>query len=138
MKAGDVPSVIYLGKGQKEFIFEHQSFWLEEQLVSWCNSSEDVCLVAERNKQIVGFSLYAIHKPTKKVTWENLYVIPERRNSGVGSMLIEEGFKQLKQRGYLYIMGCVNAEDKEGFATYLEKFGFKKGHHMLWIDQVLS
>lgn len=135
MKANDVPSVIYLGKGQKEFTFEHQSFWLEEQLVSWCNSNEDVCLVAEHNNQIVGFSLYAMHTPTKKVTWENLYVIPEMRNSGVGAKLIEEGLKQIKEKEYTYIVGCVNAENKDIFATYLEKFGFKKGHQMLWVDK---
>lgn len=32
MLAGDITDVISLGKGQKEFTFEHQSFWLKEQL----------------------------------------------------------------------------------------------------------
>ena len=138
MTIEDVASVISLGRGQKEFTFEHQSFWLEEQLVSWCQSKDDVCLVAECNGEVIGFSLYAMHVPTKKVTWENMYVIPEMRKSGVGARLTEEGLGQIKEKGCTYVMGCVNAEDKEGFATYLEKFGFKKGHQMLWVDKDIS
>lgn len=138
MRIDDVPPVLSLGKGQQEFTFEHQSFWSEDQLTAWCQSKDDVCIVAECNGVIVGFSLYAMHIPTKKVTWENLYVVPEMRKSGVGSSLIEEGLKQIKEKGYTYVMACLNAVDKDGFATYLEKFGFKRGHKMLWIDREIS
>ena len=138
MKVEDVSPVLALGKGQKEFTFEHQSFWLEEQLINWCQSVNDVCLVAEHDGEIIGFSLYAMHVPTKKVTWENMYVIPEMRKSGIGAKLTTEGLKQIKEKGCTYVMGCVNAEDKDGFATYLEKFGFKKEHQMLWIDRDVS
>ena len=135
MKIDDVDSVIALGKGQKEFTFEHQSFWLKEQLIPWCESNDDVCIVAECSGAIIGFSLYAVHIPTKKVTWENIYVIPEMRKSGVGSKLIEEGLKQIREKGCSYVMGCINAEDKETFVTYLERFGFKKSHEMIWVDK---
>ena len=138
MTVADVAKVVELGRGQKEFTFEHQSFWLEDQLLSWCQSKEDVCIVAEQEGNVVGFSLYSMHIPTKKVTWENLYVIPEMRKSGIGAMLIKEGLRMVKQKGYTYMMGCVNASDKEAFASYLEKFGFKKGHEMIWIDISLN
>jgi len=138
MEIDDIAAVISLGSGQKEFTFEHQSFWLKEQLVSWCENKEDICLVAEQDGHIVGFSLYAMHVPTKKVTWENIYVIPEARNSGIGTKLIEEGLKQIKIIGGVYVVACLNAVDKDGFATSLEKFGFKKGHNMLWVDKEIS
>ncbi|MES3006105.1 MAG: GNAT family N-acetyltransferase [Patescibacteria group bacterium] len=138
MTVEDVAQVIQLGKGQKEFTFEHQSFWLKDQLSAWCQSENDVCLVAEVEGKIVGFSLYAMHVPTKKVTWENLYILPEMRKMGIASKLIEEGLNQVKEKGYAYIMGCVNASDKDGFVTYVEKFGFKKGHEMIWIDKVIK
>lgn len=138
MTVNDAAQVLKLGRGQKEFTFEHQSFWLEEQLNAWCQSENDVCLIAEVERKIVGFSLYAMHVPTKKVTWENLYIIPEMRKMGIASKLIEEGLKQVKGKGCGYIMGCVNASDKEDFVAYVEKFGFNKGHEMIWIDKVIK
>ncbi len=138
MTTEDVKEVISLGTGQKEFTFEDQSFWLESQLFLWCQSTDDVCMVAENEGKIVGFSLYAVHLPTKKVTWENLYVIPDMRKTGIGTMLIEEGLRTLKDKGYAYVMACVNASDKEDFAAYVEKFGFRKGHEMIWIDKILG
>jgi len=134
----NVSRVLELGRGQKEFTFEHQSFWLEDQLTAWCQSNNDLCLVAEINNIIVGFSLYAMHAPTKKVTWENLYVASDMRNMGIATKLIKEGLEQIRKKGYSYVMGCVNATNKDSFIGYVEKFGFKRGHEMIWIDKVIT
>jgi ribosomal protein S18 acetylase RimI-like enzyme len=131
--------VVYnLGVGQREFANESGEFWSKEQLTNWCQSSTDVLLVAEKDGKVVGFSLYAAHLTTGKVTWENLYVEPSARGLGIAGALAEEGLKKIKELGYPYVMLCVNAEDQEAFASFVEKYGFKRGDKVLWMDQVIK
>lgn len=53
------------------------------------------CLVAEDDKQIVGF-IYGFILPNKTLIPEFIYVIPNYRNKGVGRMLLEELEKRSK------------------------------------------
>ena len=137
MEIKDVDQVHAFGIHQTEFSTESGSFWTKEQLINWLQSENDITIVAERGGKIIGFSLYAQHIPTKKMTWENLYVDPVARGSGVGSVLIKEGLKLAKGLGCVYMMGCINAVDREQFADYLTKFGYKKYGEVLWMDLVL-
>jgi ribosomal protein S18 acetylase RimI-like enzyme len=137
MISKDIDAVYDLGFSQKEFSSDNGSFWTKEQLKNWVGSSNDLLLVAEKDKQIIGFSLYAVHLPTGKVTWENLYVSPADRKLGVASALAKEGLRQIKALGYTYIMLGVMAEDQESFTLLMEKFGFKRGSKVLWMDQLL-
>lgn len=137
MNKEDIEAVFELGHGCEEFTTENGSFWSKEQLQRWCNSPDDLLLVAEENGRIIGFSLYAVHIPTGKVTWENLYVDPEMRGRGIAAALIEEGHLRLKAKGYSYLVLQDNSTDQERFAHYLERFGFKKGSKVLWLDTIL-
>jgi ribosomal protein S18 acetylase RimI-like enzyme len=137
MEAKDIEQVYELGVHQDEFSTESGSFWTKEQLASWVESNTDITLVAEQDTKILGFSLYAQHLPTKKITWENLYVDPTTRGLGIGSALVQEGLKLSKELGCTYMMGCVNASDKKEFSEYLTKFGFKKHGEVIWMDLVL-
>jgi len=138
MEVGDVDAVYDLGISQREFASASGEFWSKEQLTAWCQSPKDVLLVAEKGRGIIGFSLYAAHLPTSKVTWENLFVIPSTRGLGVAGALVEEGLKQIKEKGYFYVMLCVNADDQETFASFVEKYGFKRGDKVLWMDQIIK
>ena len=138
MELADIESVRSLGLGKKEFSTENASFWEEEQLAKWCQSPDDILLVAESEEKVIGFSLYAGHRPTSKVTWENLYVMPEARGAGVASKLIEEGLRQVKVLGYGYIMLCINAEDQGSMLSLVEKFGFKKWTTVIWADKLIK
>lgn len=138
MEVKDVEAAYDLGIGQREFASESGEFWSKEQLTNWCQSPTDVLLVAEKNSKVVGFSLYAAHLPTGKVTWENLYVEPSVRGLGIAGALVEEGLKKIKELGYPYVMLCVNADDQEAFASFVEKYGFKRGDKVLWMDQILK
>lgn len=137
LKEEDVEQVYKLGILKNEFTTDNGSFWTKEQLSNWCKNKDDVTLVAEQNNEIIGFSLYANHIPTKKVTWENIYVKNNYRNIGVGSALIEEGLKNVKDKGGKYIMCCVNSDNQNKFVKYLEKFGFKKYGDVSWVDMSL-
>jgi ribosomal protein S18 acetylase RimI-like enzyme len=138
MDKTDIPQVHKLGISQEAFSSKNGAFWTEEQLYKWSQSPTDVLLIAEENSIIVGFSFYSTHVPTGKVTWENLYVIPEARKTGVGSHLVEEGLKQIRSLGFTYIMGCVHAVDQENFASFVEKFNFTVGDKVTWIDQIID
>ena len=138
MEIGDVGAIYDLGIGQREFASASGEFWSKEQLTAWCQSSKDVLLVAVRGEEVVGFSLCAVHLPTGKVTWENLYVEPSARGLGVAGALVGEGLKQIKKKGYFYVMLCVNADDQEAFASFVEKYGFKRGDKVLWMDQIIK
>jgi len=138
MNTDDVEEVYNLGILQKEFASESGVFWTKKQLNQWCKSPNDILTIAEQNKKIIGFSLFAIHVPTGKITWENLYVIPMARKSGVASAMIKDGLRQTRGLGYKYIVSYINADDQNKFALFAEKFGFKKGNKVLWIDQVIA
>ena len=137
MVPADVEEVYNLGLGKREFATASASFWMKDQLTPWCESNQDIMLVAEKDGKIVGFSFYAAHIPTGKVTWENLYVDPAFRGSGIAKALVEEGLKKIKEFGYPYVMLCVNATDQEAFASFVEGYGFKRGDKVLWMDQIL-
>ena len=137
MKVEDINEIHKLGTSQKEFASTNGFFWSKEQLNNWCQSPNDVLLVAKSKNEIIGFSFYAAHIPTGKVTWENLYVIPSARGMGVAASLAEEGLKQVKSLGYTYMMLCVNAANQELFVSFIEKYGFKRGDKVLWVDKIL-
>jgi ribosomal protein S18 acetylase RimI-like enzyme len=134
----DISEVIKLGSSEPSFTTESGSFWTKDQLGKWSLSKQDLLLVAEHDKKIVGFSLYAVHVPTHKVTWENLYVHPSFRNSGIASALVSEGLKSLEELNHKYIMLFVNADDQDKFLKFTEKFGFIKGPKVLWVDKFIS
>ncbi len=133
----DIDQVYELGNLKPEFTTHSGSFWTKEQLTEWSKSENDILLIAENEGKIIGFSFYAHHILTKKITWENIYVLPEYRNSGVGSALIKEGLEEVKKLGCKYIMLCANANDQNQFAAYLENLGFKIYGNVLWVDKML-
>ena len=100
MKIEDVELVYALGIGEKRFRVgaESAGFWTKEQLRNWVKSKDDVLLVAEENRQIVGYVLSQYHAPTRKATFENLYVFPKYRNLGIAKMLTLELIHQLKEK----------------------------------------
>ena len=135
MKIEDVELVYALGIGEKRFRVgaESAGFWTKEQLRNWVKSKDDVLLVAEENRQIVGYVLSQYHAPTRKATFENLYVFPKYRNLGIAKMLTLELIHQLKEKK-AYICGLIET-DNESIAQLLGANGFKKGKQMIWMDQ---
>lgn len=138
LEVADIETVISMGTTEKSFATESGVFWTSEQLINWSQSENDVLLVAELEGKIVGFALFASHLPTGKVTWENLYVEPDFRKVGVAKALLERGLSLLNEKGFNYIMLFANTNDKDKFLTFLEKYGFKKGPMVLWIDRLIK
>lgn len=110
--------------------------WAEEQLERWVNNKDDVLLVAEDQGKIVGFVTSQYHKPTGKVTIENIYVVEEQRRKDIGTNLMKECLKQLKEKGASYVCGMVKT-DNQGTIEFLEKQGFNRGYDFAWIEYIL-
>lgn len=137
MSLGDVPNVLRLGTDIAAFeVAEQDCFWSSSQLENWINADEDVLLVAKDNDIVVGFALSTLHRPTGKVTWENLYVLPDFRSKGVGRQLIEELVNQLKQKGASYMCFFVRVENLDE-VSYFQHRGFEKGHNFVWFGKHL-
>ena len=137
MNSGDVEAVYKYGIEEKSFSNDSGSFWSKEQLFNWVESNEDIMLVVDFENEIVGFSLYSVHVPTRKVTWENLFVAPNFRGKGVASALINAAQEQMVERGYVYVAGIVNAKNKSEFIPLAEKHGFKNNGSVIWIDKFI-
>jgi putative acetyltransferase len=89
------------------------------------NCSEAISLVAESNGKVVGHILFSPatikHDDTtiKGMGLAPMAVLPEFQNQGLGSMLITEGIRRIKQTDCPYIIVL-------GHEGYYPKFGFEK------------
>lgn len=86
-----------------------------------------ISLVAERDDRIVGHVAFSpVRIDGLECGWFGLgpvSVLPSFQRSGIGTALINEGLKRLKQRG---ASGCVVLGDP----TYYGRFGFSSDHDL--------
>ncbi|MEK7461921.1 MAG: GNAT family N-acetyltransferase [Patescibacteria group bacterium] len=137
MTSNDVSAVLKIGMGVTAFeVSERDCFWSREQLEKWIEADEDVLLVAKENDEIVGFALSMLHKPTGKVTWENLYVLQNFRNRGVGQQLIGELLLRLRQKGASYMCFFVRAENQDE-VSFFQHLDFVSGYNFVWFEKHL-
>lgn len=134
MQRSDVKLVYDIGMKAEEFaISETSRFWAKEQLYKWIDSKDDVLLVAEENREIIGYVTSQLHTPTGKATIENVYVDEQYRRRGTGSDLIQECLKQLEERGATYVCGMVKLKDRLT-TEFLKSLGFNKGYDFVWME----
>lgn len=136
----DVDQIHTLGMSAQEFsVGVWEGFWTKDQLSNWAQSKTDLTLVAvNEDEEVLGFSLYAVHTPTGKVTWENLFVSKDHQRQGIAKSLALEGLQQLKDMGYNYVALQNHNVDQDKFASYLERFGFKRGDTVMWMDRFIK
>ena len=86
---------------------------------------QQLALVAELNDKIIGHIMFTKCRIEcdEKDVFEGLLLAPlsvliEHRGKGVGSKLVEEGFKQAKEMSYTTVFLC-------GYPDYYKRFGFK-------------
>ena len=93
-----------------------------------------VSLVAEHENQILGHIAFSPVTLNGNTGWFGLgpvSVHPSRQKQGVGSQLINEGLKKIKQQGAL---GCVLI----GNPAYYERFGFQSDGNLEYHDTPLA
>lgn len=135
MKISDIDFILKVGKIEKEFKVSEKEggFWNKEQLTAWINSKEDVMLVAEE-RNIIGFVMATLHKPTGKATFENMWVNPDFRRKGIATKMTKIMIRKLRENGAKYIFGMSKVEN-ENIINFLMKEGFDKGYKFFWMGK---
>ncbi|MGD9276002.1 MAG: GNAT family N-acetyltransferase [Candidatus Pacearchaeota archaeon] len=138
-KVSDVDTLLKIGNKIEEFEVdeEQNSFWTKEQLTNWVKSKNDVILIAESDKEIVGFVTFALHIPTGKVTWENAWINPNLRGKNIVGKLYKKAEKELKDKGAKYICGMTKPTSKASIKMQ-EKLGFEQGLKFIWMWKFLK
>lgn len=136
----DLEKIYYYGSGAEEFFVGEETggFWSKRQLRNWILSENDICLVAIYNKNLIGFLLSSFHKPTNKLTIENLYVVEKRRKQGVAKKILQYLMSKAFSLGSVYIMSLARKQNKP-FIRLMKKAGFVCGYEdWVWIEKELT
>lgn len=133
-KLADVELVWGIGSGTREFRTSSNvvDFWPKAILQESIDSRDVSIKVAEIGERLIGFLIINLNRTLKKAEFENIYVLREYRDRGVGTQMVQETLKELKQQG---IANVVTLQDEA--AGYYEKIGFQKGRQFYWMDIVL-
>jgi ribosomal protein S18 acetylase RimI-like enzyme len=136
MKISDISKIIQIVKSVEEFRVDSKvkGFWSKEQLERWIKSKKDSLIVAEENKKIVGFVMFAHHISTGKVTFENAWIDKKFRGKGLIEKLTKKGIKDLKKKGATYLCGLAKT-DNSASIKFLEKNKFMKGFDFSWLHR---
>lgn len=96
-------------------------------------------MLASNQDQVIGFVAvsyaWTLEHGGKSAWLDELYVLPEYRGSGVGSLLIEGVVEQANQEGCLAIDLEVEADHSRAEHLYLRK-GFEKLPRSRWVKKL--
>lgn len=94
-------------------------------------SAEFPYFVAEENSKVAGYC-YA-HKWKERAAYgktleTTIYLSPESKGKGIGTMLMERLIDECRTRGYHVLIACITAENAES-CRFHEHLGFLKVSH---------
>lgn len=132
----DINKLVSIGKKVKEFNISPniKGFWDKAILQTLIKSKSDLILVAEENKNIIGFVIFTYNISTKKATFENAWVHPNYRGKSIISNLTKQGIKKLKSQGAKYICALVEVNNNHSI-KFLKKHKFEKGFNFTWMHK---
>ena len=135
----DIDNIIQLCKSVNEFQVSDEviTFWSKEILTNCIQSKINPILVAEENKQIIGFIIANYNPSFKKATIENIYVNLESRAKGIGKLLLTNLLKELKKLNCEYLCSLTQSDNPKAVEFFL-KNDFNKGIDCIWLDKILS
>lgn len=142
MTIDDLPRVFHIG----EEIFTSERFplmyrtWDQFEIASLYTTDAEFCVVAERNKKVIGFAMATtIRKP--RSAWKYGYVVwlgVKRRyhRHGIGERLYREVERRLEQAGIRMIIVDVEQGNDEAL-KFFEKMGFTTKKEFIWMTKTL-
>ncbi|MBD3253115.1 GNAT family N-acetyltransferase [Candidatus Pacearchaeota archaeon] len=107
------------------------------------NKDNSVALVAVDGKKVVGYLVGCLaesedyRKISKIAEIDNMFVISEYRNKGVGSFLCEEFFNWVRSKGIRRAKVIVSAKNESAIAFY-KKCGFSDYNYIFELDVSLK
>lgn len=105
----------------KERTYEYQLKWFEQKL-----TDEMPVIVAENEKEVVGFGTFGIFRPWAAYQFSvehSIYVSKNSRSNGIGKQLLTELIFLAKKKGYHTMIAGVDASNDRSFQFH-KKFGF--------------
>ncbi|MGB9660060.1 MAG: GNAT family N-acetyltransferase [Nitrososphaerales archaeon] len=142
MTIDDLPRVFHIG----EEIFTSERFplmyrtWDQFEIASLYTTDAEFCVVAERNKKVIGFAMATtIRKP--RSAWKYGYVVwlgVKRRyhRHGIGERLYREVERRLEQAGIRMMIVDVE-QGNDGALKFFEKMGFNTKKEYIWMTKTL-
>ena len=137
MELADVEKVYEMGKEAPEFtVSDSSSFWEKEDLQRWTKDKrEDILLVAEVDREIIGFILAKYHKATRLGTITDIFVEESHRRKGIGTTLLQQVKSQLLDKGATYMYAFIKSQNDPSL-NLLKSAGFTQGYDMTWMEFV--
>ncbi|MFB6075794.1 MAG: GNAT family N-acetyltransferase [Candidatus Aenigmatarchaeota archaeon] len=135
----DLDRISNLGSKIREFEVSEdtRTFWPRKILKKCINDPEDICLVAERKKKIIGFLIVNYNSNFKKAIIENIFVMERYRRKGVGTELIKNLLQKLKKLKCEYIGSLVNLDNIKGIEFY-GSVEFDRGRKFILFNRRIS
>ena len=112
----DLPEVIELAKQNPELQ------WSEQELTDRAKQRDTIAMIAERNDQIVGFTMYELHPNRLHIT--NMVVDQKYRREGIGRTIMEKLISKLdaERRNRITLL---TSESNLIFQQFLRAMGFR-------------
>jgi N-acetylglutamate synthase-like GNAT family acetyltransferase len=134
-KLKDISQIYNLGKHAKELEFSKKmNFHDKVELKEFVTKTKDnILLVSISNKKVIGF-LYAKIVSRTWCILDNLVVDEKFREEGIGSLLLEDLYKILKNKKVNYIQILEDIHHKKT-REFWKKKGFKEEKKFIWADK---
>lgn len=117
-----------------------EEFMDKDDFKSRINNKEHLFLVAEMDKQLIGFICAHVKDQDKFLKKKYaclvyLTILPKYRKQGIANSLYEECIRRLKKMGITNVYGWVNNESDGAIIKFMKKQGFAQGHNYIWMDK---
>lgn len=134
----DIPQLTHLKKPQKE---RHVKMFHDNQIkrLDGMVKEEEIYLVVEDNGQIIAHLLLKLHGIPTEPGYPNmndLFVLENKRNMGIGSILVKEAEKIVKEKGNSKISLAVNPTINPKAKALYERLGYKQTETKAYLDGV--
>jgi ribosomal protein S18 acetylase RimI-like enzyme len=138
-KQSDVDALYALAANVPEFKVSDTtvSFWPKAILAAAIDAPDVYLFVATEANELAGFVLANANASLRKLTIENIYVVPAARGSQIGDQLLAAVIDAAKQGGYEYVATLIPPTAK-GAAQLYERAGFATGETFVWLDKPLT
>ena len=136
-RLNDVPKILVLGKEAKELIASKTTkFYDKRELVDWIKKPKDnILLVAERDKVILGFIFAKIMSPNWCMI-DGILVKRDERGKRIGTHLLERLNSILKKKKNYFLQLFVDAHCQKAF-KFWQKKNFRRGKIFVWFEKDL-
>ncbi len=136
----DIHQIYELGKSVHELDFSKKLHFHEKnelkEFIS--HKNENLFLVAEENKEILGFLFAKIlsHHSGGWCMLDNIAINKKFRNKGIGTLLLKRFYTKLKSKKIHYIQ-ILEEEHHKKTRTFWKSKGFKETKHFIWAEKII-